>query len=74
MAKIIEGKYRLIRDYTSIEGALYTNEVVNVYDNNTRPGHIRAKDSMGRVWFIPKKYLKKIWCFLNLHYIYIWKN
>ena len=60
MAKIIEGKYRLIRDYTSIEAALYTNEVVNVYDNNTRPGHIRAKDSMGRVWFIPKKYLKKI--------------
>jgi hypothetical protein len=29
---------------------------------------------MGRVWFIPKKYLKKIWCFLNLPYIYIWKN
>jgi hypothetical protein len=60
MTKIVEGKYKLIRDYTSIEGALYTNEVVNVYDNNTRTGHFRAKDSMGRVWFIPKKYLKKI--------------
>ena len=60
MAKIVEGKYRLIKDYASIEGALYTNEVVNVYDNNTRAGHFRAKDSMGRVWFIPKKYLKKI--------------
>ena len=60
MAKIVEGKYKLIRDYTSIEGALYTNEVVNVYDNNTRIDHFRAKDSMGRVWFIPKKYLKKI--------------
>jgi hypothetical protein len=60
MSKVIEGKYKLVKDYTSIEGALYTNEVVNVYDNNTRPGHIRAKDNMGRVWFIPKKYLKKI--------------
>ena len=60
MAKIVKGKYKLIRDYTSVEGALYTNEVVNVYDNNTRTGHFRAKDSMGRVWFIPKKYLKKI--------------
>ena len=60
MGKLIEGKYKVIQDYTSIEGALYTNEVVKVYDNNTRPGHMRAKDSMGRVWFIPKKYLKKI--------------
>ena len=60
MGKLIEGKYKVIQDYTSIEGALYTNEVVKVYDNNTRPGHIRAKDSMGRVWFIPQKYLRKI--------------
>jgi len=74
MASVIEGKYKLVKDYTSIEGALYINEIVSVYDNNTRPGHMRAKDSMGRVWFIPQKYLKKIWCFLNLHYIYYWKN
>jgi|TARA_R100000742_G_C4178460_1_gene14391 hypothetical protein len=60
MGKLIEGKYKVIQDYTSIEGALYTNEVVKVYDNNTRPGHMRAKDSMGRVWFVPQKYLKKI--------------
>jgi len=60
MGKVIEGKYKVIQDYTSIEGALYKNEVVKVYDNNTRPGHIRAKDSMGRVWFVPQKYLKKI--------------
>jgi hypothetical protein len=29
---------------------------------------------MGRVWFIPKKYLRKIWCFLRFHYIYYWNN
>jgi len=55
MASVIEGKYKLVKDYTSIEGALYINEIVSVYDNNTRPGHMRAKDSMGRVWFIPQK-------------------
>ena len=60
MASVREGKYKLVKDYASIEGALYTNEAVSVYDNNTRPGHMRAKDSMGRVWFIPQKYLKKI--------------
>ena len=60
MASVIEGKYKLVKDYTSIEGALYINEIVSEYDNNTRPGHMRAKDSMGRVWFIPQKYLKKI--------------
>jgi len=60
MASVIEGKYKLVKDYTSIEGALYINEIVSVYDNNTRPGHMIAKDSMGRVWFIPQKYLKKI--------------
>ena len=44
MGNVKEGKYK----------------VVQVYDNNTKPGHLRAKDSMGRVWFIPKNYLKKI--------------
>ena len=60
MGNITEGKYKLIQDYTSVEGALYENEIVQVYANNVKPGHLRAKDSMGRVWFIPKNYLKKM--------------
>jgi hypothetical protein len=60
MDKKLEGKYKLVENYTSIEGALYENEIVQVFANNTKPGHLRAKDSMGRVWFIPKKYLRKI--------------
>ena len=54
MASVIEGKYKVIQNYNSVEGALYEDEIVRVYDNNTRPGHLRAKDSMGRVWFVPK--------------------
>ena len=42
MGKVIEGKYKLIKDYTSIEGALYTNEVVKVYDNNREPTNINS--------------------------------
>ena len=60
MGIVNEGKYKLTQDYTSVEGALYENEIVQVYANNVKPGHLRAKDSMGRVWFNTQKYLKKI--------------
>ena len=53
MGNVKEGKYKVIQNYNSVEGALYENEVVQVYDNNTKPGHLRAKDSMGRVWYKP---------------------
>ena len=56
MGIVNEGKYKLTQDYTSVEGALYENEIVQVYANNVKPGHLRAKDSMGRVWFILKNY------------------
>ena len=65
MGNVKEGKYKVVQNYNSVEGALYENEVVQVYDNNTKPGHLRAKDSMGRVWFIPKNYLKKYDVFLD---------
>jgi len=60
MGNVKDGKYKVIENYNSVEGALYVNEIVKVYDNNTKPEHLRAKDSMGRVCFIPKNYLKKI--------------
>ena len=60
MGSVKEGKYKVIQNYNSVEGALYENEIVQVYDNNTKPGHLRAKDSMGRVWFIPFKYIVRI--------------
>ena len=55
MASVIEGKYKLIKDYTSIEGALYTNEVVNVYDNNNSILLVTClsfhSDAFRTIWF-----------------------
>ena len=53
-------KFKVIENYSTTEGTLYQGEVLKEDDNNTLDGHKRLKDSMGRVWFIPKNYLKKI--------------
>ena len=53
-------KYRVIENYSTTEGTLYQGEVLKEDDNNTLDGHKRLKDSMGRVWFIPFKYIVRI--------------
>ena len=60
MGNVKEGKYKVVQNYNSVEGALYENEIVQVYANNVKPGHLIDKDYMGLVWFIPKNYLKKM--------------
>ena len=52
-------KYKVLIDHPTSEGILYEGEVVNEYENKPN-GHIRVKDSMGRIWFVPKKILRKI--------------
>lgn len=53
-------KYKVIITYQTTDGTLYENEVVREEGNSTLEGHVRVKDSMGRIWFIPKENLKKI--------------
>ena len=53
-------KFKVIENYSTTEGTLYKGEVLKEDDNNTLDGHKRLKDSMGRVWFIPFKYLSLI--------------
>ena len=53
-------KYKVIENYSTTEGTLYQCEVLKEDDNNTLDGHKRLKDSMGRVWFIPFKYIVRI--------------
>ena len=48
-------KYKVIKDYPTASGILYQNEVVKEDGNSTLKGHIRVKDNMGRIWFVPKK-------------------
>ena len=51
-------KYKVIKDYPTSEGILYKGELVT--EHETKPnGHIRVKDTMGRIWFVPKEILKE---------------
>ena len=53
-------KYKVTEDYPTASGILYENEVVKEDGNSTLEGHIRVKDNMGRIWFVPKKTIKKV--------------
>ncbi len=53
-------KYKVIKDYPTSSGILYKNEVVKEDGNSTLKGHIRVKDNMGRIWFVPKGTIKKV--------------
>tara|TARA_R100000742_G_C4218456_1_gene42893 strand:+ start:290 stop:463 length:174 start_codon:yes stop_codon:yes gene_type:complete len=49
-------KYKVIKDYPTTDGVLYAGEIVSVQEGkaSTKEGHLRVKDSMGRIWFISK--------------------
>ena len=53
-------KYKVMETYSSTEGTLYAGEIIREDNNNVLKGHKRLKDSMGRVWFVPREYIKKI--------------
>ena len=53
-------KYKVIENYSTTEGTLYQGEILKEDKNNTLDGHTRLKDSMGKVWFVPEEYIKKI--------------
>ena len=53
-------KYKVIKDYPTSNGILYKNELVKEAGNSTLKGHIRVKDNMGRIWFIPNEVINKI--------------
>ena len=53
-------KYKVVESYSSTEGTLYQGEILKEDKNNTLDGHKRLKDSMGKVWFVPEEYVKKI--------------
>jgi len=53
-------KYKVIKDYPTSNGILYKNELVKEEGNSTLKGHIRVKDNMGRIWFVPNEVINKI--------------
>ena len=50
-------KYKVLTDHPTADGILYKGELVKEYENKPN-GHIRVKDTMGRIWFVNKENLK----------------
>ena len=48
-------KDKVTEYYPTASGILYKDEVVKEDGNSTLKGHIRVKDNMGRIWFVPEK-------------------
>ena len=67
-------KYKVIENYSTTEGTLYQGEILKEDKNNTLDGHTRLKDSMGKVWFVPSKYIVRIWTFFGSYFIFICDN
>ena len=51
-------KYKVIKDYPTVDGMLYKNEIVKL-DNGDNKNKVRVKDSTGKIWFVETKYLIK---------------
>ena len=51
-------KLKINKTVSTVDGTLYENEIVKF--QRKEDGHYRVKDSMGRIWFVDKKYLKEI--------------
>ena len=47
-------KYKVIKDYPTVEGMLYKNEIVKLDNGDNKPNKIRVKDLTGRIWFVDK--------------------
>ncbi len=52
-------KYLVLKNHMTPDGVLYQNEVVKEHSEVQAKNHIRVKDSMGRIWTVPKNILKK---------------
>ena len=51
-------KYKVIKDYPTVDGMLYKNELVKL-DNGDNKNKVRVKVSTGKIWFVETKYLIK---------------
>jgi len=45
-------KYKVIKDYPTVEGMLYKNEIVKLDNGDNKPNKIRVKDLTGKIWFV----------------------
>jgi len=50
-------KYKVIKDYPTVDGMLYKNEIVKLDNGDNKKDKLRVKDTTGRIWFVESKYL-----------------
>ena len=53
-------KYKVIKDYPTINGMLYKDEIVKLDNGDLEKNKIRVKDTTGKIWFIDKNILTNI--------------
>ena len=53
-------KYKVIKDYPTINGMLYKDEIVKLDNGSSEKNKIRVKDSTGKIWFVDKNILTSI--------------
>ena len=53
-------KYKVIKDYPTINGMLYKDEIVKLDNGDLEKNKIRIKDSTGKIWFVDKDILTSI--------------
>ena len=50
-------KYKIVKDYPTIDGMLYKNEIVKLDNGYQTEDKVRVKDSTGKIWFVEKSIL-----------------
>ena len=50
-------KYKVIKDYPTVEGMLYKDEIVKLDNGDNKPNKIRVKDATGKIWYVDKNNL-----------------
>ncbi len=53
-------KYKVIKDYPTVDGMLYKNEIVKLDHIQNYKNKVRVKDSTGKIWFVEKNILVNI--------------
>ena len=53
-------KYKVLKDYHTVNGVVYKGEIVKLHDTRYLSGEVRIQDNMGRLFTLPKNILKEV--------------
>ena len=53
-------KYKVLRDYHTVNGVVYKGEIVKLHDTRYLSDEVRIQDNMGRLFTLPKNILKEL--------------